>query len=98
MVEKKTEGLVYAEVLQNFKTKVNLDTHDVKIWSFRKIINKNDLFEIGLVVEGSFKLFSSIKDTGGEGANVSKLVSRIEVEILNLDATIDAVETRDAVR
>lgn len=91
-------GSSYAEVLKHHKVKVKPDTLGVKISGIRESRKKEILIKVCPTADGRSKLSSAIREAVGDETSMRKLVTGMEVEVLDLVTTTDVEEVTEIVR
>ena len=92
------EGVSYAEILKNLKSRVNPEELGVEVGGIRETRTKDLLVEIKCAAGNRGKLDSAFRDAVGESGSVRHLVPMVEVEILDVDPTVEEEEVAKAVR
>ena len=83
------EGVRYAAILKNLKSRVNPEELGVKVEGIRETRTKYLLFEIECAAGDRRKLDSAFRDAVGESGSVRHLVPMVEVEILDVDPSVE---------
>ena len=92
------EGVSYAAILKNQKSRVNPEELGFKIGGIRETRTKDLLVEVKCAAEDRGRLNSAFRDVVGESGSVHHLVPTIEVEIMDIDPTVEEEEVAKAVR
>ena len=98
VIIKPVEGVSYAAILKNLKSRVNPEELGVKVGGIRETRTKDLLVEIKCAAGDRGKLDSAFRDAVGESGSVRHLVPMVEVEILDVDPTVEEEEVTKAVR
>ena len=94
---KPSEGVSYAAVLKNLKSRVNPNELGAKIGGIRETRTKDLLVELKCKAKDSVKLDSAFRDAIGATGFVRHLVPTVEVEILDIDPTMEAEDMKKTV-
>ena len=98
VIMKPVERVSYAAILKNLKSRVNPEELGVKVGGIRETRTKDLLVEIKCAAADRGKLDSAFRDAVGESGSVLHLVPMVEVEILDVDPTVEEEEVAKAVR
>ena len=98
VIIKPAEGVSYAAILKNLKSCVNPEELGVRIGRICETRTKGLLIEMKCTAENRGRLDSAFRDAVGESGLVRHLVPTVEVEILNVDPTLEKEEVAEAVR
>ena len=85
-------------ILKNLKSGVNPEELGVRIGGVRETRTKYLLAEVKFAAENRERLDSAFRGVVGESGSVRHLVPTIEVEILDVDPTVEEEEVAEAVR
>ena len=96
VIIKPLEGVSYAAILKNLKSRVNPKELGVKIRGIRETRMKNLLVEVKCAAEDRGRLNSAFCDAVGESRSVRHRVPTIEVKIM--DPTVEEEEVAETVR
>ena len=88
------QGMSYSIILRELKKRVNPDELDATVQGIRETRSKDLLVEL----KCSTKSRGSFREVIGARGTVRHLIPRIEVEIADLEPTIEAEDVKDAVR
>ena len=88
----------YASILRDLKRRVNPDELGVTVQGIREMHPKDLLVELNFPKEGRGRLDSAFHKAIGVSGTVRHLILRIEVEITNLESSIQGEEVEEAVR
>ena len=89
---KSSEGLSYAAILKNLKIRVNPEVLGAKIGGIKECRTKDLLVELKCNVKDRVSLDSAFREAIGASGSVRHLVPTVEVEILDIDPTVEAEE------
>ena len=89
VIIKPLKGVSYAEILKNLKSRVNPEELGVKIGGIRETRTKDLLVEVKCAAEDRGRLDTAFRDVVGESGSVRHLVPTVEVEIMDIDPTIE---------
>ena len=98
MLIKPVEGMSYASILRELKKRVNPDELGATVQGIRKMRSKDLLVEIKCSKKDRERLETAFKERVGASGAVCHLIPRIEVEITDLDPSIEAGDVNDVVR
>ena len=98
VIIKPVEGVSYSAILKNLKSRVNPEELGVKVGGIRETRTKDLLVEIKCAARDRGKLDSAFRDAVGESGSVRHLVPMVEVEILDVDPTVEEEEVAKVVR
>ena len=87
VIIKPAEGVSYAAILKNLKSRVNPEKLGVRIGGIREI-TKDLLVEVKCAAENRGRIDSAFRGEVGESGSVRHLVLKVEVEILDVDPTV----------
>ena len=88
----------YASILRELKNRVNPDELGATVQGIRKTRSKDLLVELTCFTKSRKKINTAFKEVVGARGTVCHLISRIEVEIADMEPTIQAEDVEDAVR
>ena len=94
---KPSEGVSYATILKNLKSRVNPEELGITIGGIRETRTKDLLVEIKCDAKDRVRLDSAFCEVIGETRFVRHLVPTGEVDILDIDPTTEAEEIAKAV-
>ena len=95
---KPAEGICYATILRDLKKRVNTDELGATVQGIRETRSKDLLVELKCSTKTRGRLNTAFKEVTGARGTVRHLILRIEVEITDLEPTIEAKDVDDAVR
>ena len=98
MLIKPAEGMSYASMLRELKKRVNPDELDATVQGIKETRSKDLLVELKCFTKSRGRLDTAFKEAVGARGTVRHLIPRIEVEIADLEPTIEAEDVEDAVR
>ena len=95
---KPVEGMRYATILRELKKRVNPDELGATVQVIREMRSKDLLVELKCSTKSRGRLDTFFKEVIGARGTVQHLIPRIEVEITDLEPTIEAKDVEDAVK
>ena len=95
---KPAEGMSYATILRELKKRVNPDELGATVQGIREMRSKDLLVEMKCSAKSRGRLDTAFKEVIGARGTVRHLIPRIEVEIVDLEPTIEVKDVEDAVR
>ena len=95
---KPAEGTSYASILREIKMRVNPDELGATVQRIRETHSKDLLAELNCSTKSRGRLDTAFKEVIGARGTVRHLIPRIEVEIADMEPTIEAEDVEDAVR
>ena len=95
---KPTMGVSYAAILKDLKKHVKLDELGVTVHGIRDTRSIDLLIELKCSKEGRGRLDTSLKEVFAASGTVRHLIPRIEVEIADIEPSIEADDVENAVR
>ena len=98
MLIKSTEGVSYAAILKDLTKHVKPDELGVTVHGIRETRSKDLLVELKCSKEGRGRLDTFLKEVIGASGTVRHLIPRIEVEIADIEPSIEADDVENAVR
>ena len=98
VIIKPAEGVSYAAILKNLNSRVNSEELEVRIVGIRETRTKDLLVEVKCTAENRGRLDSALRGAVGESGSVRHLVPTTEVEILDVDPSVEEEEVAEAVR
>ena len=88
----------YASILRELKKRVNPDELGVTVQGIRETCSKDLLVEMKCSTKSRGRLDTAFKEVIGARGTVQRLIPLIEVEIADLEPTIEAEDVEDAVK
>ena len=98
MLIKPTEGVSYAAISKDLKKHVKLDELGVTVHGIRETHSKDLLVELKCSKEGRERLDTALKEVIGGSGTVRRLIPRIEIEIADIEPSIEVEDVENAVR
>ena len=98
MLIKPTERVSYAAILKDLKKRVKPDEMGITGQGIRETRSKDILEELECSKKDRGRLGTAFKEAIGASGSVHHLIPRIEVEIVDLEPTIEVKDVEDAVR
>ena len=98
VIIKPAEGVSYTGILKNLKSRVHPEELGVSIGGIRETRTKDLLVEVKCAAENRGRLDSAYRSVVGESGSVHHLVSTGDVEILDVNPTVEEEEVAEAVR
>ena len=98
VLTKTTEGVSYAAILKDLKKHVKPDELGVTVHGIRETRSKDLLVELKCSKEGRGRLDTALKEVIGAGGTVRHLIPRIDVEIADVEPSIEAEDVENVVR
>ena len=95
---KAAKGMSYASILLELKKHVNPDELGATIQGIRETRSKDILEELECSKKDRGRLGTAFKEAIGASGSVHHLIPRIEVEIVDLEPSIEAEDIEEAVR
>ena len=95
---KPAEGMSYASILRGLKKRVNPDELGATVQGIRETRSKDLIVELKCSKKDRERLDTAFKEAVGASGIVRHLIPRIEVEIADLDPSIEAGDVEEAVR
>ena len=89
---KAAEGMSYASILRELKKRLNPDELGATVQGIRETRSKELLVELKCSTKSRERLDTAFKEVVGAKGTVRHLIPRIEVEIADLEPTIEAIE------
>ena len=98
VLNKPAEGISYATILRELKKRVNPDELCATVQGIRETRSKDLLEKLKCSTKSRGRLDTAFKEVIRARGTVRHLIPRIEVEIADLEPTIEAKDVEDAVR
>ena len=98
MIIKLAEGMSDASILRKLEERVNPDELGATVQRIRKTQSKNLLVKLKCSKKDRERLDTAFKEAVRTSGTVRHLIPRIEVEIADLDPSIEAGDVEEAVR
>ena len=95
---KPTEGVSYAAILKDLKKHVKPDELGFTVHGIRERRSKDLLVELKCSKEGRRRLDTALKEVIGASGTDRHLIPRIEVEIADIEPSIETEDVKNAVR
>ena len=94
MLIKPTEEMSYASILRRLKKRVNPDELGTIVQGIRETRSKNMIVELKCSIKDRERLGTALKEAVGDSGTVRRLIPWIEVEISDLESSIEATFLR----
>ena len=88
---KPSEGVSYAPILKNLKSRVSPEALGIKIGGIPETRMKDLLVEVNCAAEDRGRLDSAFRDVVGESGSVRHLVPAVKLEIVDINPTAETV-------
>ena len=95
---KPAEGMSYASILRELKKRVNPNELGATVQEIRETRSKDLLVELKCSTKSREKTDNAFEELVGARGTIRHIIPRIEVEIADLEPTIEAEDVEDAVR